>query len=91
MSKKVFCLTIALALAPLAAFAGEDPKEVADAVAAIKANNPDLKALCAKGEDGIRSATKDAIMSMVFAGDIKGDPRAVGTEAGQTIGRECKG
>jgi hypothetical protein len=60
-------------------------------VAAIKTANPDLKSLCQKGPDGIRKASTDAVMSLMSSGKVKGNPQATGSEAGQKVGRECRG
>jgi len=91
MSKKTACLTAALIVLPLAAIAAEDPADVAAVVAAVKAANPDFKSLCQKGPDGIRKAATEAVMSLVTTGKLKGNPQAVGGEAGQAVGRECRG
>lgn len=91
MSKKIACLTAALIVLPLAAIAAEDPADVAAVVAAVKAANPDFKSLCQKGPDGIRKAATEAVMSLVTTGKLKGNPQAVGGEAGQAVGRECRG
>lgn len=72
-------------------FAAEDAAEVEAVVAAVKAANPDARALCQSGPDGIRKAVSAAIMPLVGEGKIKGNPQAVGGEAGQKIGRECRG
>jgi len=89
--------TTLLSLAVLAASAGlshaqqADPAEVDAVVAAVKAANPDMKAVCQKGPDGIRKTVTDAVMAAASAGKIKSNPMAVGGEAGQKIGRECRG
>lgn len=90
MSKKIACIAAALMVLPMAAIAVEDPADVAAVVAAVKAANPDLKSLCQKGSDGIRKATTEAVMSLVTTGKLKGNPQAVGGEAGQAVGRECR-
>ena len=78
--------------AVLLSFAGTASASEPDAVAAaVKAANPDMRALCQKGPDGIRQATMAAVMSMVSQGQIKGNPQEVGTQAGQKLGRECRG
>lgn len=81
----------ALSVMPLAAIAAEDAAEVDAVVAAVKAANKDFRALCQGGPDGIRKAVSEAIMPLVGQGKIKGNPQAVGGEAGQKIGRECRG
>lgn len=68
-----------------------DPAEVAAVIAAVKAANPDMKAVCQKGPDGIRQVTTTAVMGLMGSGKIKGNPGAVGGEAGQKIGAECRG
>jgi hypothetical protein len=75
----------------LPAQADENTAEVDAVVAGIKAANPDLKALCQKGSDAIRKASLDAVMSLMPSGKIKGNPQAVGGEAGKKIGAECRG
>lgn len=91
MLKKIVYLVASLAALTMPAFAADEPSDVATVVAAIKAANPDLKSLCQKGPDGIRKASTDAVISLMSAGKIKGNPYAVGGEAGQAIGRECRG
>lgn len=90
MSKNIACIAAALMVLPMAAIAAEDPADIAAVVAAVKAANPDLKSLCQKGPDGIRKATTEAVMSLVTTGKLKGNPQAVGGEAGQAVGRECR-
>jgi hypothetical protein len=76
---------------PVLAQGANDSAEIEAVVSAIKSANPDLRALCQKGPDGIRKASADAIMGLMSAGKLKGNPQALGTEAGQLIGRECRG
>lgn len=68
-----------------------DPAEVDATVAAIKAANPDIKVVCKGGPDSIRQASTAAIMKLMGEGKIKGNPQAVGGEAGKKIGAECRG
>lgn len=91
MLRKFTYLTAVLAILPTMALAAEDPAEVTAVVSSVKAANPDLKALCQKGPDGIRKAATEAVMSLMAAGKLKGDPHAIGGEAGQAVGRECRG
>lgn len=91
MSIKLISLAAALMIAPFSSHAAEDPAEVAAVVSAVKASNSDLKALCQKGPDAIRKAATEAVMAQMGAGKIKGNPQAIGGEAGQAIGRECRG
>ncbi len=76
---------------PWYAVAAEDPVEVDAVVAAVKEANSDMRALCQGAPDSIRKAVSVAIMPLVGQGKIKGNPQAVGGEAGQKIGRECRG
>ena len=76
---------------PCFSVAAEDPAEVATVIAAVKATNQDMRALCQGGPDGTRKAVTAAIMSLVGQGKIKGNPQAIGAEAGQKIGGECRG
>lgn len=91
MLRKFAHWTALLAVLPMMAVAAEDPAEVAAVVASVKAANPDLKALCQKGSDGIRKAATEAVVSLMTAGKLKGNPQAIGGEAGQAVGRECRG
>lgn len=91
MLRKLAHLTALLVVFPMTALAAEDPAEVNAVVASVKAANPDLKALCQKGPDGIRKAATEAVMSLMTAGKLKGNPQAIGGEAGQAVGRECRG
>ena len=88
----LFALPLA-ALIALPAFAqpASDPAEVDAVVTAVKSAHPDFKSLCQKGPDGIRKAATEAVMSLVSSGKIKGNPQALGGEAGQKVGRECRG
>jgi len=91
MFKPLACLALILAALPAVAQPASDPAEVEAVVASVKTANPDLKALCQKGPDGIRKATTEAVMGLMGAGKVKGNPQALGGEAGQRIGRECRG
>lgn len=90
---KLVSLTAAVVLACVPAFAtaAEDPASVDAVVAAVKAANPDMRALCQKGADGIRKIVSEKVAELVPAGKIKGNPQAVGGEAGQKLGGECRG
>ncbi|MFN3569121.1 MAG: hypothetical protein ACK4VX_02550 [Polaromonas sp.] len=90
MFKQLLAVSVFVLALPVVA-QGADPAEVDTVVTAIKAANPDLKSLCQKGPDGIRKASTDAVMGLMGAGKLKGNPQAVGGEAGQKIGRECRG
>lgn len=91
MFKLFVCLTTTLVVLPLSAQPAADPAEVDTVVAAVKAANPDMRALCQKGPDGIRKASTEAVMALMASGKVKGNPQAVGGEAGQKVGRECRG
>jgi hypothetical protein len=71
--------------------AAEDPQDVTTVVNAVKAANSDFRALCLKGADGIRKAVTEATATQAASGNVKGNPQAVGAEAGQKVGRECRG
>lgn len=89
---KRLALSVAIAaVLPVSAQPAADPAEVDATVAAVKAANPDFKALCQKGPDGIRKASTEAVMGLMASGKVKGNPQAVGGEAGQKVGRECRG
>jgi hypothetical protein len=91
MFKQLLAVSVLVLALPVTAQGSADPAEVEAVVAAIKTANPDLKSLCQKGPDGIRKASTDAVMGLMGAGKIKGNPQAVGGEAGQKVGRECRG
>ena len=91
MLKRIVYLIAALAIFSMPSLAAEESSDVATVVAAIKSANPDLKSLCQKGPDGIRQASRDAVMSLMTSGKIKGNPQEIGGEAGKAIGRECRG
>ena len=90
MFKQLLAVSVLAVALPVIA-QGADPAEVDAVVTAIKTANPDLKSLCQKGPDGIRKASTDAVMGLMGSGKIKGNPQAVGGEAGQKVGRECRG
>ncbi len=87
--RPLIAIALALSFAPVQA--AEDPADVAVVVAEVKKVNPDFKALCQKGRDGITKAVTEAAAAMMSAGKLKGSPQAVGPEAGQQIGKECRG
>lgn len=90
MFKPLVLIACAVLTVPALAQAN-DPAEVDAVAAAVKSANPDFKALCQQGPDGIRKATTEAVMGLMGAGKLKGNPQAVGGEAGQKLGRECRG
>lgn len=83
-------LAAALVFAAPLSFA-QDAAEVDAVVAAIKAANPDQKALCQSGPDAIRKAAGDAVRKLMGEGRIKGNPQQTGAAAGARIGQECRG
>lgn len=90
-STTLFSVAVLVAFAGLSHAQQADPAEVEAVVASVKAANPDIKAVCQKGPDGIRKTVTDVVMAAASAGKIKSNPMAVGGEAGQKIGRECRG
>jgi hypothetical protein len=91
MFRKLLVVGVLVLTMPVLAQGANDPAEIEAVVSAIKSANPDLRALCQKGPDGIRKASTDAIMVLMSTGKLKGNPQAVGTDAGQLISRECRG
>jgi hypothetical protein len=85
----IFALTLVASVLP--AHAAADPADVDAVVAAVKSANPDFKALCQKGSNGIRQAMMPLLMELVGGGKIKSNPQDVGQEAGAKIGKECRG
>jgi len=83
-------LAFVICVSPLIAHASVDVAEVDAVVAAVNAKNTDTQALCQSGKDGIKKAVSDVVRPLYFDGKIKGDPRAVGTEAGQKILLACR-
>jgi len=89
-----YCATLTMVLAltsPALSQAAEDPADVAAVVNAVKAANPDFRALCQKGPDNIRKIVTETTVAQVATGNVRGNPQAVGAEAGQRLGRECRG
>lgn len=80
----------ALAFTMQAAQAAENPAEVDAVVAATMAANDKAK-LCQSGQPGITTAVGTQVRTLAGQGKIKGNPQAVGAEAGQKIGRSCQG
>ncbi|MCW0233372.1 MAG: hypothetical protein OJJ21_07225 [Ferrovibrio sp.] len=78
----------ALALTMQVAQAAENPAEVDAVVAATKAADPNV---CKGGPAGITSAVSAQVRTLAMAGKIKGNPQAVGAEAGQKLGKSCMG
>jgi hypothetical protein len=83
-------LAIVIAAFPLVAHASVDTAEVDAIVAAVKAKNTDMQVLCKSGPDGVKKAVTDVVRPLYFDGKIKGDPKVVGTEAGQKIMLSCR-
>lgn len=82
-------LAFIICASPLVAHATVDVAEVDAVVAAVKAKNSDMQTLCKSGKDGIKKAVTDVVRPLYFDGKIKGDPRAIGTDAGQKIVLAC--
>ena len=68
-----------------------DTADVEAVVAAVKKANPDFRALCQQGGDGIRKAVTEAATALATTGKLAGDPQSAGKDAGQRIGKECRG
>lgn len=83
-------LAFVIAAFPFVVYASVDTAEVDAVVAAVKAKNTDVQALCKSGPDGVKKAVTDVVRPLYFDGKIKGDPKAVGTEAGQKIMLSCR-
>ena len=82
-------MAVVIAAFPLVLHASVDTAEVDAVVKAVKAKNTDMQALCKSGPDGVKKAVTDVVRPLYFDGKIKGDPRTVGTEAGQKILLSC--
>lgn len=91
MRQRWFFLVIGALASTAGAQTAPDPAEVEMVVSSVKAAHPDFKALCQQGPDGVRRASMDAIRSLMSSGKLKGNPQAVGNEAGQQMGKECRG
>ncbi len=91
MFKQLLAVSVLALALPATAQGTSDSTEVDAVVTAIKASNPDFKSLCQRGPDGIRKASTDAVMGLMASGKLKGNPQAIGGEAGQKVGRECRG
>lgn len=82
MGAAVFAFTVT------AAQAAENPAEVDAVVAAAKAADPNV---CKGGPSGIQAAVTTQVRALAGQGKIKGNPQAVGAEAGQKLGKSCMG
>ncbi|MBX3455917.1 hypothetical protein [Ferrovibrio sp.] len=91
MTFKFAVLAAALILAAPLAQAAENPAEVDAVVSAVTAANPDKAKLCGSGPAGIQGAVSTQVRALAQAGKIKGNPQAVGAEAGGKIGKSCSG
>lgn len=91
MNKKIAYLALVWAALPTLALAATEVVDVDAAVVAIKSAHPELRVLCQKGPDAIRKASAEAVTVLMASGKIKNNPQATGDEAGQRIGRECRG
>lgn len=87
--KRIFC--IGVLAASCSTLLAADPSEVDSVVAAVKAGTSNFRGLCQSGPDGIRKAVNETIVPLVVQGKIKGNPQEVGAEAGQKVGKECRG
>lgn len=88
---KPLAIAAFLALASPVFAQGANPADVDATVAAVKSANPDMRSLCQQGPDGLRQAVTQAISALMPQGKIQGNPQAIGQEAGQRLGRECRG
>lgn len=90
--KSIYAAAIAAVLlaAPMVQ-AAENPAEVDAVVSAVMAANPDKAKLCGSGQAGITGAVSTQVRTLAQAGKIKGNPQAVGAEAGGKIGKSCSG
>ena len=84
----IFATTILLASSISIAAEAADVEAV---VTAVKKANPDLRGLCQQGADGVRKAITESATALATAGKLAGDPQSAGKEAGQIIGKECRG
>ncbi|WP_430398783.1 hypothetical protein [Ferrovibrio sp.] len=91
MKFSMFCAAAILVLAAPMVQAAENPAEVDAVVSAVTAANPDKAKLCGGGPAGIQTAVTTQVRTLAGAGKIKGNPQAVGAEAGAKIGRSCMG
>lgn len=91
MKLMIAASAFALLLAAPLAQAAENPAEVDAVVSAVMAANPDKAKLCGSGPSGITGAVSTQVRSLAQAGKIKGNPQAVGAEAGGKIGKSCSG
>jgi len=91
MQIRSLCVGFMLVASALAHAQNADPEDVEATISAVKAANPDMRALCQKGPDAVRSAVGQALATLVPQGKLKGNPQDVGNAAGQRLGRECRG
>ncbi len=91
MKFNMFCAAAILVLTAPMVQAAENPAEVDAVVSAVTAANPDKAKLCGGGPAGIQTAVTTQVRTLAGAGKIKGNPQAVGAEAGAKIGRSCMG
>jgi hypothetical protein len=89
MSKNPLCALVLLAACALAP-AAENPAQVRAVVSAVKAGQPDFKALCRKGPKAIHQATTDVVLTLTASGQIMGQPQALSREASAKIIRDCR-
>ncbi len=87
----IYALSTALLISGSITARAQDAAEVDAIVAAVKAKNGDIRALCQSGPDGIRKAATEAVTELARAGKTKGNPGQVGGAASQKIGIECRG
>ena len=76
---------------PAAPRAAAAPSETDMVVAEVQKKQSDFRAFCQTGAANITKVVGETVGAMAQAGQIKGDPRAVGGAAGTRIGTECRG
>ncbi len=92
MIRSALAAALASSLASTAAVAQEGPPYDADAVVVIVMKaNPDFRGFCMSGPGNIRKVVTETVIDLAQKGQIKGEPRSVGEEAGGKITQQCRG
>jgi len=90
MSRLLLAAVVAALATPAVAQEGP-PYDVDGVVALVKKANPDFRGFCMSGPGNIRKVVTETVIDLAQKGQLKGDPRAVGEEAGAKLGQQCRG
>jgi len=90
LNRSALAALFVLCLLTAPASAQEGPPYDADAVVVIVKKSNDFRGLCLSGPGNMRKVVTETVIDLAQKGQIKGDPRSVGEEAGAKLGQQCR-